>query len=194
MTASLDDLIRARIVEGRFDDVARLVPPPPEAKRTTVELDDSKPQKGLGDLYEAEYLQAVTGVADDKVGGGSGRVRVGGGALASCCKPVQGPTARLRRQRVEPERDSASRAIMSRAAGRGGAAVGAGAVFGAGRQVGRDVAPALHVRRGGAAGAAACRPALLRPTPRRSAPPLAPPHSSPSHAALRPAPQAAPCD
>ena len=29
----------------RFDDVVRIVPPPPESKRTTLELDDSKPQQ-----------------------------------------------------------------------------------------------------------------------------------------------------
>ncbi|PSC76514.1 U3 small nucleolar ribonucleo MPP10 [Micractinium conductrix] len=66
MTASLDDLIKKRIAEGQFDDVVRIVPPPPESKRTTLELDDSKPQQGLGELYEAEYMQQVAGVAEDK--------------------------------------------------------------------------------------------------------------------------------
>ncbi|KAL4859859.1 Nucleolar GTP-binding protein 1 [Chlorella vulgaris] len=66
MTRSLDELIKARIVEGRFDDVLRLVAPPLETKRTTLELDDTKPQQGLGELYEQEYMQAVTGAADDK--------------------------------------------------------------------------------------------------------------------------------
>lgn len=66
MTKSLDELIKARIVEGKFDDVLRLVAPPLETKRTTLELDDTKPQQGLGELYEQEYMQAVTGAADDK--------------------------------------------------------------------------------------------------------------------------------
>lgn len=30
---------------ARFDDVVRIVAPPPETKRTTLELDDSKPQQ-----------------------------------------------------------------------------------------------------------------------------------------------------
>lgn len=70
MTRSLDELIKARIAEGQFDDVVRLVAPPPEVKKATVELDDSKPQQGLGELYEAEYTRAVAGAADDKVGDG----------------------------------------------------------------------------------------------------------------------------
>ncbi|PRW59087.1 U3 small nucleolar ribonucleo MPP10-like isoform X1 [Chlorella sorokiniana] len=66
MTRSLDDLIKGRITEGNFDDVVRLVAPPPEVKKATIELDDSKPQQGLGELYEAEYTRAVAGAADDK--------------------------------------------------------------------------------------------------------------------------------
>lgn len=68
MTRSLDELIKGRISEGQFDDVVRIVAPPPEVKKATVELDDSKPQQGLGELYEAEYTRAVAGAADDKVG------------------------------------------------------------------------------------------------------------------------------
>lgn len=74
MTRSLDELIKGRIAEGQFDDVVRLVAPPPEVKKATIELDDSKPQQGLGELYEADYVRAVSGAADDKVGG----VRWGG--------------------------------------------------------------------------------------------------------------------
>lgn len=69
MTRSLDELIKGRIAEGQFDDVVRLVAPPPEVKKATIELDDSKPQQGLGELYEADYVRAVSGAADDKVGG-----------------------------------------------------------------------------------------------------------------------------
>lgn len=50
-----------------FDDVIRIVAPPPETKKTTVELDDKKSSKGLGELYEEEYQRAVTGVSEDKV-------------------------------------------------------------------------------------------------------------------------------
>lgn len=67
-----------RTLLPRFDDVVRVAPPPPDIKRTEVELDDRKPQQGLGELYEAEYMQAVTGAADDKVRwcviSGAGRV------------------------------------------------------------------------------------------------------------------------
>ncbi|EFN57436.1 hypothetical protein CHLNCDRAFT_142905 [Chlorella variabilis] len=66
MTRTLDELIKARIAEGRFDDVVRVAAAPLETKRTTVELDDKKPQQGLGELYEQEYMQAATGFADDK--------------------------------------------------------------------------------------------------------------------------------
>lgn len=65
-TRSLEDLIKGRIAEGRFDDVVRIVAPPPETKRTTVELDDKKSSKGLGELYEEDYQKAVTGVSEDK--------------------------------------------------------------------------------------------------------------------------------
>lgn len=34
---------------ARFDDVVRVVAPPPETKRTTLELDDSKPQQARGE-------------------------------------------------------------------------------------------------------------------------------------------------
>lgn len=68
MTRTLDELIKARIAEGRwadsrstpcvffswhhilqpccrFDDVVRVAAAPLETKRTTVELDDKKPQQ-----------------------------------------------------------------------------------------------------------------------------------------------------
>ena len=54
-------------LSSRFDDPPRVAPPPPETTRTTVGLDDSKPQQGLGELYEKEYVQAVTGEVEDKV-------------------------------------------------------------------------------------------------------------------------------
>lgn len=77
-TASLEDVIRRRIVEGRFDD--------PLGKISSVDarnahrqkggnketdgdqepLLDSKPTTGLGELYEKEYLAAVTGSVEDR--------------------------------------------------------------------------------------------------------------------------------
>jgi hypothetical protein len=53
----------------RFDDVVRVAAPAPETKKTTLELDDKKSSKGLGELYEEDYQRAVTGVSEDKVRG-----------------------------------------------------------------------------------------------------------------------------
>jgi U3 small nucleolar RNA-associated protein MPP10 len=44
-TASLEDLIRARIAECNFDDVPRVAPPAQEARKKTVELDDKRSGK-----------------------------------------------------------------------------------------------------------------------------------------------------
>ena len=41
-----------------------------ETKKTSVELDDKKSSKGLGELYEEEYQRVVTGVTEDKVSQG----------------------------------------------------------------------------------------------------------------------------
>ncbi|KAK9841258.1 hypothetical protein WJX74_002726 [Apatococcus lobatus] len=65
--ASLEDLIRKRIADHRFDDPERLAVAAPEVKKTTLELDDARSKQGLGDLYAADYIQAATGVgAEDK--------------------------------------------------------------------------------------------------------------------------------
>ena len=40
--ASLEDLIRKRIAEHRFDDPERLAVEAPEVKKTTLELDDGR--------------------------------------------------------------------------------------------------------------------------------------------------------
>lgn len=45
VTASLEDLIRARIAEHNFDDVPRVAPPAPEKKTKTIDLDDKKSGK-----------------------------------------------------------------------------------------------------------------------------------------------------
>lgn len=56
-TASLEELIKKRIVEGQFDDVQK--PPTLFAKapREKKELDENKSKKGLAELYEDEYAQ-----------------------------------------------------------------------------------------------------------------------------------------
>jgi len=51
----------------------RIVAAPAEQRRTTLELDDSKPQAGLGEIYEKQFVEQVRGL-----GFGVGRRRVGG--------------------------------------------------------------------------------------------------------------------
>ncbi|KAL6771272.1 hypothetical protein ACKKBF_B34610 [Auxenochlorella protothecoides x Auxenochlorella symbiontica] len=68
-TASLEDRIRARIREGRFDSAVRTAPPPEEGKNRGnkgPELDDKRSAKGLAELYEEDYVKTVTGVTEDK--------------------------------------------------------------------------------------------------------------------------------
>ena len=58
MTAKLEDIIKARIVEQRFDDVERVEPGLNDDKkrRQFTELDDQKSKKGLGDIYADDYV------------------------------------------------------------------------------------------------------------------------------------------
>ena len=65
-TRSLEDFIKDRIGDGRFDDPIKFVPPPLEKAKTVVQLDDKKSAAGLGELYEQDYVRAVTGVVDDR--------------------------------------------------------------------------------------------------------------------------------
>ena len=60
MTAKLEDIIKARIAEQRFDDVERVEPGLDSDRRRKAlpELDDSKSKKGLGDLYADDYVRA----------------------------------------------------------------------------------------------------------------------------------------
>ncbi|XP_023640825.1 U3 small nucleolar ribonucleoprotein protein MPP10 isoform X1 [Capsella rubella] len=57
VTASLEDLIKSRIIEARFDDVQRAASMPTKAKREAKEMDDSKSKKGLAEVYEDEYVR-----------------------------------------------------------------------------------------------------------------------------------------
>ncbi|KAF7806070.1 Mpp10 protein [Senna tora] len=57
VTASIEDMIQKRILEGRFDDVQRAPKLPLKAPREVKELDENKSKKGLADIYEEEYVQ-----------------------------------------------------------------------------------------------------------------------------------------
>ncbi|KAJ8536470.1 hypothetical protein K7X08_034871 [Anisodus acutangulus] len=57
VTATLEELIQKRIIEGRFDDVQKPTSLPTRAPRETKELDDNKSKKGLAEIYEEEYVQ-----------------------------------------------------------------------------------------------------------------------------------------
>jgi len=64
-TRSLEDLIKRRIIEHKYDDVLGIVPPHQERQKTVVEL-DVKSSKGLGEVYEDEYVAAKSsGVTQD---------------------------------------------------------------------------------------------------------------------------------
>ncbi|WVZ11781.1 hypothetical protein V8G54_016311 [Vigna mungo] len=57
VTASIEDMIKNRIIEGLFNDVQRLPKLPSKAPREVKELDDSKSKQGLAEIYEQEYVQ-----------------------------------------------------------------------------------------------------------------------------------------
>ncbi|PIN18778.1 U3 small nucleolar ribonucleoprotein (snoRNP) subunit - Mpp10p [Handroanthus impetiginosus] len=57
VTASLEELIHKRILEGRFDDVQKPPTLATKAPREKQELDENKSKKGLAELYEDEYAQ-----------------------------------------------------------------------------------------------------------------------------------------
>lgn len=57
VTASLEEIIKKRILEGHFDDVQRAPKLPSAAPRETKELDDNKSKKGLAEIYEEEFAQ-----------------------------------------------------------------------------------------------------------------------------------------
>ncbi|KAK4800256.1 hypothetical protein SAY86_020743 [Trapa natans] len=57
VTASLEELIRKRILEGNYDDVQKRPALPTKAPREFKELDETKSKKGLAEIYEEEYAQ-----------------------------------------------------------------------------------------------------------------------------------------
>ncbi len=61
MTARLEDVIKARIAEQRFDDVERVEPMLDSLSnrggRKGPELDDQKSKRGLGDVYADEFVK-----------------------------------------------------------------------------------------------------------------------------------------
>ncbi|KAE9610079.1 putative U3 small nucleolar ribonucleoprotein complex, subunit Mpp10 [Lupinus albus] len=57
VTASIEDMIQKRIVEGHFNDVQRAPKLPSKAPREVKELDDNKSKQGLAEIYEQEYVQ-----------------------------------------------------------------------------------------------------------------------------------------
>jgi len=62
-TQDLEEIIRKRIIEQRFDDVVRKLPPPPLKGSKGAEGDqpilDTKSSVGLAEVYEQEYLDAT---------------------------------------------------------------------------------------------------------------------------------------
>ncbi|XP_020520694.1 U3 small nucleolar ribonucleoprotein protein MPP10 isoform X2 [Amborella trichopoda] len=57
VTASLEDIIRKRIIEGQFDDVQHKPSLPSKAPIEHKQLDENKSQKGLAEIYEEDYMQ-----------------------------------------------------------------------------------------------------------------------------------------
>ncbi|KAI4365927.1 hypothetical protein MLD38_021864 [Melastoma candidum] len=60
VTASLEDLIRKRIMEAHFDDVEKPPSLPGKGPREIKELDENKSKKGLAEIYEDEYAQKAS--------------------------------------------------------------------------------------------------------------------------------------
>ncbi|UPQ99264.1 U3 small nucleolar ribonucleoprotein MPP10 [Chloropicon primus] len=64
MADEIEDIIKARISEGLFDDVIPIVvAEAPEEAQAGEELDDKKSARGLAEIYESEYMQ-IRGFSD----------------------------------------------------------------------------------------------------------------------------------
>jgi U3 small nucleolar RNA-associated protein MPP10 len=60
-TEDIEELVKRRILAGEFDEVVRRRPGASDAqasRRGRFELDDTKPQQGLAEMYEADHLRA----------------------------------------------------------------------------------------------------------------------------------------
>lgn len=60
-TEDIEELVKRRILAGEFDEVIRRRPGASDAQATRrgrFELDDTKPQQGLAEMYEADHLRA----------------------------------------------------------------------------------------------------------------------------------------
>ncbi|CCG82489.1 U3 small nucleolar ribonucleoprotein mpp10 [Taphrina deformans PYCC 5710] len=56
VTQTLEDMIKARIVEGRFDTVVRKIPESVHKfTKNSFELDENKPSQSLAEVYETEF-------------------------------------------------------------------------------------------------------------------------------------------
>lgn len=61
-TEEIEDLVKRRILGKEFDEVVRRRPGPSDAQTTRssrFELDDTKPQQSLAELYEADHLRSA---------------------------------------------------------------------------------------------------------------------------------------
>ncbi|KAA6419294.1 MAG: U3 small nucleolar ribonucleo, partial [Trebouxia sp. A1-2] len=56
-----------RIANQVFDDPPRVLPPEPEKAKVALEMDDKKSHKGLGDIYEEEFVAATASGASTAV-------------------------------------------------------------------------------------------------------------------------------
>ena len=64
ITQKLEDIIKQRIIEGRFDDVERVEPVEERvSEKELLQLDDTKSTKGLGDIYADGNTKQKAGVA-----------------------------------------------------------------------------------------------------------------------------------
>ncbi|KAJ6888700.1 hypothetical protein NC652_029709 [Populus alba x Populus x berolinensis] len=63
VTATLEDMIKNRIIEGQFNDIQKAPSLPSKAPRELKELDDNKSKKGLANVYEEEYVQKTNPAA-----------------------------------------------------------------------------------------------------------------------------------
>ncbi|XP_065875461.1 M phase phosphoprotein 10 [Euphorbia lathyris] len=63
VTQSIEDMIKDRIIEGRFDDIYKAPSLPATAPRELKEMDENKSKKGLAEVYEEEYVQKTNPAA-----------------------------------------------------------------------------------------------------------------------------------